>query len=30
MVLEGRKISRGFRDFSDKFSGREPKKFENP
>jgi hypothetical protein len=28
--LEGRKISCGSRDFSDKFLGRQQKKFENP
>ncbi len=28
--LEGRKIFRGSQDFSYKFLGREPKKFENP
>ncbi len=28
--LEGRKIFIGSQDFSDKFSGHEPKKFENP
>jgi hypothetical protein len=28
--LEGRKILRGSQDFSDKFLGRKPKKFENP
>ncbi len=28
--LEGHKIFRGSPNFSDKFSGRDPKKFENP
>ncbi len=29
-ILEGRKISRGSQDISDKFRGHQPKKFENP
>jgi hypothetical protein len=28
--LQGHKIPLGSRDFSDKFRGRQPKKFENP